>query len=110
PDPASLAEDLSIALLMTLERLSPLERAAFLLHDVFDMDYSAIADILDRSEAAVRQLATRGRDHVREERPRFTPADDATERLTSAFHAAMLHGDLPGLARMLADDAVFYSD
>ncbi len=109
-EPASLAEDLSIALLMTLERLSPLERAAFLLHDVFDMDYAAIADILDRSEPAVRQLATRGRDHVRDERPRFTATDEATTRLASAFQAAIQAGDVPALARMLAEDAVFYSD
>ncbi|HEY6180163.1 MAG TPA: sigma-70 family RNA polymerase sigma factor, partial [Kofleriaceae bacterium] len=89
-DPAALAEDLSIALLMTLERLSPLERAAFLLHDVFDMDYAQIAEVLERSEAAVRQLATRGREHVRDERPRFHATGDATARLASAFHAAML--------------------
>jgi RNA polymerase sigma-70 factor (ECF subfamily) len=109
-DPAALAEDLSIALLMTLERLSPLERAAFLLHDVFDMDYAQIADVLERSEAAVRQLATRGREHVRDERPRFHPTDDASARLASAFQAAMLQGDVPGIARLLAEDAILYSD
>ena len=109
-DPVTLAEDLSIALLMTLERLSPLERAAFLLHDVFDMDYAAIAEILDRSESAVRQLATRGRDHVHDERPRFTATDEATTRLASAFQAAIQVGDVPALARMLADEAVLYSD
>jgi len=106
----ALAEDVSIALLMTLERLSPLERAAFLLHDVFDMDYREIAHILDRSEAACRQLATRGRDHVRDERPRFAATPDATARLAGAFHTAMLQGDLAGLARILADDAVLYGD
>ena len=109
-DPAALAEDLSIALLMTLERLSPLERAAFLLHDVFDMDYAQIADVLERSEAAVRQLATRGREHVRDERPRFHPTGDASARLASAFQAAMLQGDVPGIARLLAEDAILYSD
>jgi len=109
-DPAALAEDLSIALLMTLERLSPLERAAFLLHDVFDMDYAQIAEVLERSEAAVRQLATRGREHVRDERPRFHATGDATARLASAFHAAMLQGDLPGIARLLAEDAILYTD
>ena len=110
-DPAApLAEDLSVALLLTLERLSPLERAAFLLHDVFDMDYGAIAEVLDRTEPACRQLAARARDHVRDERPRFEATGDATEKLTSAFHAAALSGDLDAIARMLADDAVFYSD
>jgi RNA polymerase sigma-70 factor, ECF subfamily len=106
----ALAEDVSMALLMTLERLSPLERAAFLLHDVFDMDYREIAEVLDRSEAACRQLAARGRDHVRDERPRFAATPDATARLAGAFHTAMLHGDLAGLARLLAEDAVLYSD
>ena len=109
-DPAALAEDLSIALLMTLERLSPLERAAFLLHDVFDMDYAQIAEVLERSAAAVRQLATRGREHVRDERPRFQATGDATARLASAFHAAMLLGDLPGIALLLAEDAILYTD
>jgi RNA polymerase sigma-70 factor (ECF subfamily) len=113
PEPlraTALAEDVSFALLMTLERLSPLERAAFLLHDVFDMDYRDIAEALDRSEAACRQLATRARDHVRDERPRFEATPQATERLTSAFRSAMFQGDLAGLAQLLADDAVFYSD
>src|SRR5262249_17439293 len=71
PRPAApLAEDLSVALLLTLERLSPLERAAFLLHDVFDMDYADVAAALERSEAACRQLAARAREHVRDTRPR----------------------------------------
>jgi RNA polymerase sigma-70 factor, ECF subfamily len=106
----ALAEDVSYALLMTLERLSPLERAAFLLHDVFDMDYPAIADVLDRSEAACRQLVARGRDHVRDQRPRFEASPDASARLASAFHAALVNGNLPALAQILAEDAVFYSD
>ena len=65
-----LAEDLSVALLLTLDRLSPLERAAFLLHDVFDFSFSEIASTLGRSEAACRQLAARAREHVRAVRPR----------------------------------------
>jgi RNA polymerase sigma-70 factor (ECF subfamily) len=112
-DPAGalvLAEDVSIALLLTLERLSPLERAAFLLHDVLDFGYAEIAEVLERSEAACRQLVARGRDHVRTERPRFTTTPDATARLAGAFHAAMLGGDLSEVTRLLADDAVFYSD
>src|SRR5256885_1755252 len=106
----SLADDLSVALLMVLERLSPLERAAFLLHDVFDMDYGAIAGVLERSEPACRQLAARARDHVRDERPRFEASSEATERLQREFHTALTTGDLVGFARLLADDAVFYSD
>jgi RNA polymerase sigma-70 factor, ECF subfamily len=107
---AALAEDVSYALLMTLERLSPLERAAFLLHDVFDMEYPQIAEALDRSEEACRQLAARGRARVRDERPRFETTPEASARLAGAFHAALLGGDLPALAQLLADDAVFYSD
>ena len=64
-----LAEDLSVALLLTLDRLSPLERAAFLLHDVFDYSFGEVASALGRSEAACRQLATRAREHVRDVRP-----------------------------------------
>jgi RNA polymerase sigma-70 factor, ECF subfamily len=107
---AALADDLSVALLMTLERLSPLERAAFLLHDVFEMDYPAIAGVLERSEVACRQLAARARAHVREEKPRFQPPEDAGARLQAAFQTAITVGDLDGLARLLAEDAVFYSD
>jgi len=109
PD-APLADDLSLALLLTLERLSPLERAAFLLHDVFDMDYADIADALDRSEAACHQLAARAREHVREQRPRFDADDAARSRLADAFHAALATGDVEALATLLADDAVLYSD
>ena len=108
--PASVADDISVALFMTLERLSPLERAAFLLHDVFDMDYAAIASVLDRSEAACRQLATRARDHVREQRPRFERTQEAESRLVGAFAAAMISGDVDALASILAEDAVLYSD
>lgn len=110
PPSQDLADDLSIALLLTLERLSPLERAAFLLHDVFDMDYSAISETLGRSEAACRQLAARGREHVRDERPRFAATDEERDKLTTAFHAALVNGDLAALARMLADDATLYTD
>jgi RNA polymerase sigma-70 factor (ECF subfamily) len=106
----SFADDLSVALLVTLERLSPLERAAFLLHDVFDMDYGDIADVLERTEPACRQLAARGREHVRDTRPRFEVSDEERTRVADAFQAAMSTGDLEALAKTLADDAVFYTD
>lgn len=106
-DPATpIAEDISMALMLALERLSPLERAAFLLHDVFDMDYSAIAQTLERSEAACRQLAARAREHVRTDKPRFS-ADD---KIVDAFAGALATGDVTTLAGLLAEDAVFYSD
>ena len=105
-----MADNLSIALLVTLERLSPLERAAFLLHEVFDMDYGDIASALGRSEEACRQLAARARQHVRDERPRFAPTDENRERLFAAFEAVMTSGDVSGFAQLLADDAVLYAD
>ncbi|HVU52897.1 MAG TPA: sigma-70 family RNA polymerase sigma factor [Polyangia bacterium] len=105
-----LADDLSVALLLALERLSPLERAAFLLHDVFDMDYAAVGDALGSSEAACRQLASRARDNLRQDRPRYAANDAAARRLAEAFVTAAASGDVAGLARVLADDAVLYTD
>jgi RNA polymerase sigma-70 factor (ECF subfamily) len=104
------ADDLSIALMLTLERLSPLERAAFLLHDVFDVDFPEIAQALERTEAACRQLAARARAHVREQRPRFAPSANEVARLVGAFFAAVRAGDLPRLKEILAEDAVFHTD
>ncbi|HSK05812.1 MAG TPA: sigma-70 family RNA polymerase sigma factor [Kofleriaceae bacterium] len=107
---AALAHELSVALLVTLERLSPLERAAFLLHDVFELPFDEVARTLERSEAAVRQLAARAREHVREDRPRYRASDEEAARLADAFQAAMTGGDLAAISRLLAEDAVFYSD
>jgi RNA polymerase sigma-70 factor, ECF subfamily len=111
PDSASeLADDLSVALLMTLERLSPLERAAFLLHDVFEMEFGEIAKTLDRSESACRQLAARGRAHVQETRPRFHVDEDEAARIADAFQRAVMSGDAAQFAEVLATDAILYSD
>jgi RNA polymerase sigma-70 factor (ECF subfamily) len=104
------ADDVTVALLLALERLSPLERAAFLLHDVFDLDFAEVARTLDRSEAACRQLAARGRAHVREARPRFPVDPGAAERLAAAFLAAAREGDADALRALLAEDAVLRSD
>jgi RNA polymerase sigma-70 factor (ECF subfamily) len=106
----TLAEDLSVALLLALERLSPLERAAFLLHDVFDMDYSAVAAALENTEAACRQLAARAREHVRQDRSRFSVTNRDAQALANAFRTASVSGDVGALARLLAEDAVLYSD
>jgi RNA polymerase sigma-70 factor (ECF subfamily) len=113
-----LAEDLSIALLLTLDRLSPLERAAFLLHDVFDFSFNEIATTLDRSEAACRQLAARARGHVREVRPQGAIAppsrsgqiDPKHEQLISAFVTATRSGDLAALTQLLAGDVRVVTD
>jgi RNA polymerase sigma-70 factor (ECF subfamily) len=111
-----LAEDLSIALLLALDRLSALERAAFLLHDVFDCSFGEVASALDRSEAACRQLASRARTHVREARPqRTSTVRDRSEssnhqQLVSAFVNAARSGDLQTLMGLLADDVRLTTD
>ncbi len=109
-DPVERAEDVSVAFLLALERLSPLERAVFLLHDVFDQDYAAIAATLGKAEPAVRQLASRARTHVQEARPRFTVPQDRAVRLAAAFLNAAAANDLAGLSALLAEDAVLISD
>ncbi|MGH9653324.1 MAG: sigma-70 family RNA polymerase sigma factor [Bryobacteraceae bacterium] len=115
---AELAEDLSVALLLMLDRLSPLERAAFLLHDVFDFSFSEVAAMLERGEAACRQLGARARAHVRALRPRgaLLPPERSGEieekhaQLMSAFVAATRAGDLHALTQLLASDVRVVTD
>ncbi|MBS0334845.1 MAG: RNA polymerase sigma factor SigJ [Proteobacteria bacterium] len=109
-DPVERAEDVSVAFLLALERLSPLERAVFLLHDVFDEDYASVARTLDRSEAAVRQLASRARGHVRDARPRFAVDSALVQKLATAFAAATTTSDFSALSSLLAEDAVMVTD
>ena len=98
PSPRETLAETSVALLLALERLSPLERAAFLLHDVFDMDFAAVGEVLDSSEAACRQLAARAREHVRDGPPALPNVERAEARkLADAFFAAA-QGDVGGLA------------
>ncbi|MGY2049230.1 sigma-70 family RNA polymerase sigma factor [Methylobacterium sp. JK268] len=104
------ADDLTLALMLAMERLSPLERAAFLLHDVFGVPLAEVAATLDREEPAIRQLAARARRHVRAERPRYPVPPDEGERLTRAFFAATASGDVGALRAMLAHDVVLRSD
>ena len=99
-----------MAFLLALERLSPLERAVFLLREAFDEDYAAIAETLGRSEAAVRQLAARAKSHLREARPRYSVDRAAAERLVTAFLQASGSGDASGLTALLAQDAMLVSD
>ena len=113
-----LAEDLSVALLLALDRLSPLERAAFLLHDVFDYSFAQVAAALERNEAACRQLASRARTRVRESRPRgITPPRGPSQsiapkhaELLTAFISASRSGDIETLTRLLASDARIVTD
>jgi RNA polymerase sigma-70 factor, ECF subfamily len=105
-----LADDLSVALLLVLERLSPLERAAFLLHDVFDLTFEDIARVLGRAPAACRQLAARARRHVTDERPRLKLPRAATVAFVDKFLQAAQSGDPAAFAKMLAEDARLVSD
>jgi RNA polymerase sigma-70 factor, ECF subfamily len=112
-DPAwrlEITESVSLALLVVLESLSPVERAAYLLRRIFDYDYAEVAAILEKSEPNCRQLVSRAEEHVRARRPRFEPAAGEAERLTGEFLQACASGDLDGLVRVLAADAVLYSD
>ena len=109
-DPVERAEDVSVAFLLALERLSPLERAVFLLHDVFDQDYAAVGAVLGKSEPAVRQLASRARSHIRDARPRFAVPRDRAMRLAAAFMQAAAAQDMDALSALLAEDAIMITD
>jgi len=111
PDAATeLADDLSFALLLALDRLSPMQRAAFLLHDVFDTPFAEVAAMLDRSEASCRQLATRARRAVRDNRPAPAATPDSHARLLTAFSDAVASGNVRQLAELLRADAVALTD
>lgn len=103
-------DSLSMAFLLVLERLSPVERAVFLLHDVFGYEFGEIASIVDRSAESCRQIAVRARKHVREHRPRFESSREERQRLASRLIAAMADGDLDGLVSVLAADVTVSGD
>ena len=107
---AEMADSLSLAMLVLLESLSPEQRAALLLHDVFDYGYPEIAEIIGKSEENVRQLASRARRHVEKGRPRFQTSPEQREELVQRFLAAAQHGDLAGLEALLAHDVVLTGD
>ncbi len=104
------AESVSLALLVVLETLSPLERTVFVLREAFGFAHAEIAAILDRDEAAVRQLARRARAHVEERRPRFAADSAMQARVTERFLAACMGGDLPALLGVLAPDVTLVAD
>jgi RNA polymerase sigma-70 factor (ECF subfamily) len=113
PGPASraeLADSLSLALLVLLERLTPVERAAYLLREVFGYEYAEIAGVIERTEVNSRQLVTRARKHLEANRPRFDADEAAREALLERFLAAAEEGDLEALEALLANDAVLYAD
>jgi RNA polymerase sigma-70 factor (TIGR02957 family) len=107
---AEMADSLSLAFLVLLESLSPEQRAAFLLREVFDEPYDRIAVIVGTSEQNARQLASRARRHVEERRPRFEASREQREQLATRFFAAVEEGDLEGLEELLAHDVVFRGD
>ena len=108
--PVERAEEVSLALLVVLETLSPLERAVFVLREVFELPYQEIADALDRDVPAVRQTAHRAREHVRARRPRYTPAGPQHAEATERFLAACFTGDLAGVLAALAPEVELVTD
>lgn len=107
---AETADSLSVAVLVLLETLTPVERAVLLLHDVFDYGYSEIAEIVGKSGDNVRQIATRARRHVEQQRPRFRTTPERRDDLTRRFFAAVEHGDLAALEELLAHDVELSGD
>jgi RNA polymerase sigma-70 factor, ECF subfamily len=113
PDAVAYAEDadsLSMAFLLLLERLSPVERAVFLLHDVFDYDFGEVAAMVGKSEDNCRQVAVRARRHVEEHKPRFEASRRERQRLAARFFDAAEDGDMDGLIELLSADVVVYGD
>jgi RNA polymerase sigma-70 factor (ECF subfamily) len=109
-DRVTLDESVSYALLAVLEQLSPAERTAFVLHDVFGLPFGEVADVVGRTPEAVRQLASRARRHVTEQRPRFEASRAEHDRAVRAFARAIAAGDLEGLVAVLDPDVVWTSD
>ena len=113
PDPIledEEGEDVALPLMLAMERLSPLERAAFLLHDLFGLGFEEVAATINRDAAACRQLAARARQHVRDERPRFKVEKQRGIELADAFYTASRSGDMSALGAMLAADVSVLAD
>lgn len=112
-DPATLAEQadtLSMAFLRLLERLTPVERAVFILREVFAYEFAEIATVVDKSESNCRQILVRARQRVNDERPRFESSPERRDELAKQFFAASQDGDVQALEKLLADDVVLYGD
>lgn len=113
PDPVldeGQHDDITVSLMLALERLSPLERAAFLLHDVFGLSFGEVAAAIDRKPEAARQLASRARDNVRQENARFKVDHDRGHAIASAFFTASRNGDMKGLRDLLCEDISLHAD
>jgi RNA polymerase sigma-70 factor (ECF subfamily) len=105
-----LYESVSLAFLVLLEELQPVERAVFLLRGVFDYEYAEIAEFLGKSEVACRQAFSRAKKHLAEGRPRFTPSPETQREMLTSFLQAVQGGDMDGLMTMLADDVTLWAD
>lgn len=105
-----LAESLSMALLFLLDKLNPVQRAVFLLHEVFDYDYGSISSIIDKSESNCRKIAERARNLVREKRPEFDKNGNEKSHLIRSFVEAIRNRDMPKIEHLLAEDAIMYTD
>jgi RNA polymerase sigma-70 factor (ECF subfamily) len=110
PDTVELAESLSMAFLVLLERLAPIERAAFLLHEVFDFEYAEIARVVDKTEANCRQLVARARKRIGSPQARFEADPAQAKRLVERFTEASFAGDMEGLVALLAEDITLWGD
>ena len=110
PVHAEQADTLSMSFLVLLERLTPVERAVFLLHDVFDYDFKEVGRIVRKSPATCRQHAVRARRFIAENRPRFDADETQRDELMQRFFAAAERGDVDGLIEVLAEDAIVYGD
>ena len=107
---AELHESISLAFLVLLEQLTPVERAVFLLREVFDYEYAEIAEILDKDEVACRQLLSRAKKHIAEHRPRFKATPEQHRQLLNQFMRAVGTGELDGLMTLLSDDVTMWAD
>jgi RNA polymerase sigma-70 factor (ECF subfamily) len=107
---SQLDDSISMAFLVLMERLTPMERAVFLLREVFDYEYSEIAQTVNQSESNCRQILRRARQHIKEARPRFDPSPQQRDKLLKEFLDASLRGDLDGLVAVLSNEITFYSD
>ncbi len=107
---AELHESISMAFLTILEELSPLERAVFLLREVFDYEYAEVAEIIGKEETACRQLFSRARKHITEHRPRYKPSPEAHRQILDQFIQAVGTGELDGFVQLLSDDVIMWAD
>lgn len=110
PEDQDLLDDITLPLMLALERLSPLERAAFLLHDVFDLSFDDVAVAIGREAVTCRKLASRARHNIHSARPRFPLSKEKCLKIASAFFAASRNGNIQALRSLLAEDVVAYAD